>query len=282
MSHTPKLTVESLTSGATNYYSRLSQSVVNGDRQAIPIDTSSPSQLRIRSLTSKLSGIQVNLSEEKQARRADMELKIKQLDERVDRIFSDKGHMSRVKDAIGRLQEGLAQQHVARDMLDEQKTKELRLVESSASLDLNAERTHRKEAENRVLKAIDEKTFNLRMDLANDRKLREEAYDRNQREVRERVAALSTSLREDRAGRDEKYQRAIRRLQEDLLAVTETIEAERKVREQSATAMFQMLEEVSTRMMEDVEGERREREATEETLLKLLEQTCSSVEMTMG
>jgi len=48
--------------------------------------------------------------------------------------------MQLLKDHIGKLQEGLATERIAREILDERKTKELKLVESSVVLDLNVEK----------------------------------------------------------------------------------------------------------------------------------------------
>ncbi|KAG9397592.1 hypothetical protein J8273_0722 [Carpediemonas membranifera] len=270
---------------SNSFYSSLksSHSDYSSEARAPPADYSaSPSQMRIRSLTTKLSGIQVNLDEEKQHRRAESELKIRQLDERIDRLYSAEiSPASKIRDAIGHLQETLASQQVNREMMDEQQTKELRLVESSVAMDLQAERQQRKELESKVIKSIDEACFGVRLEVAKGHKGTEEDFERTQAEIRERAARLAASQKDERALRDEKYQRTIRKYSEDLVLLQGTMKAEQKVREETEQTMFKMLEDVATRMTADVAQEREERQQTEETLLRLLEQTCQSVETSL-
>ena len=59
--------------------------------------------------------------------------------------------------------------------MDERKTKEIKSVESSISLDLTAEKRARKDLDAKIMKQVDETAFALRLDLAREKKLREEA-----------------------------------------------------------------------------------------------------------
>merc|ERR1711881_778648 len=75
-----------------------------------------------------------------------------------------------LKDQITKLQEGLATERIAREILDERKAKELKLVENNVQLDLNVEKQNRKDNETKIQKHIDEKVFALRLDLAKEKK----------------------------------------------------------------------------------------------------------------
>ncbi|KAG9390376.1 hypothetical protein J8273_7726 [Carpediemonas membranifera] len=241
-----------------------------------------PSQMRIRSLTTKLSGIQVNLDEDKQHRQAECELKIRLIDERIDSVYSTDADQGNIRTALNRLQEALASQHVGLEMLAEQGTKELRLVESSVVMDLQAERQQRKELESKTIKSIDEECYSIRLDMNKECKASEEEFERTQAEIRERANRLAAANRSASAEREEKHEQIIRRYTEELMILKETLKAEVTMREEAEQTQFKMLEDVATRMTADVAKERAERQHTEDTLLKLLEQTCQGIEVSLN
>lgn len=106
----------------------------------------------------------------------------------------DDQQFKHLKDSLAKMVEGVQSEQLARDLLDEKKTKEIKLVENNMNIELNIEKQNRRESEAKISKIIDERLYAIRLDLAKEKKIREEAQDQN-------YAAFGDS---------------IRRLQEDL------------------------------------------------------------------
>merc|ERR1712000_646978 len=155
----------------------------------------SPSKLRIHQLSEKLNNLQSGLDDDKKARRDAFDYKILAVEEKLQRnALSEETKFKLLKDQITKLQEGLATERIAREILDERKSKELKLVENNVALDMNVEKQNRKDNENKLVKQIDEKLFALRIDLAKEKKIREEVMDRHAKELAEQIARLSDAV----------------------------------------------------------------------------------------
>merc|ERR1711998_732262 len=93
----------------------------------------SPNKLRIKQLSEKLGFLQDEMDHEKQARSDATELKLKVLDDKLLRAqITEEEKLRPLNEQIERL-------------MDERKTKEIKSVESSISLDLTAEKRARKD-----------------------------------------------------------------------------------------------------------------------------------------
>merc|ERR1712139_322175 len=135
----------------------------------------SPNKLRIRQLSDKLSSLQDEMDHEKQARSDATELKLKVLDDKLLRAqITEEEKLRPLNEQIERL-------------MDERKSKEIKSVESSISLDLTAEKRARKDLDAKIMKQVDETAFALRLDLAREKKLREEAEERHEKEVADEI-----------------------------------------------------------------------------------------------
>merc|ERR1711977_492399 len=97
----------------------MSGTVAVSDRAA------SPNKVKIGQLSGKLQSLQDELEHEKQARSDAVELKL-------------------LNSMMSSLHEELAAERLSREVMDERKTKEIKAVESSISLDLTAEKRQRK------------------------------------------------------------------------------------------------------------------------------------------
>merc|ERR1712166_177265 len=101
----------------------------------------SPNKVRIGQLSGKLQSLQDELEHEKQARSDAVELKLKVLDDKLLRAqISEEEKLKPLNEQISRLHEELAAERLSREVMDERKTKEIKAVESSISLDLTAEK----------------------------------------------------------------------------------------------------------------------------------------------
>lgn len=79
---------------------------------------------------------------------------------------------------------------MSRDLLDERKSKELKLCDNNIQIELNMERQNRRESEAKITKMIDERLYGLKLDLAKEKKIREEAEDRYYRTYGESINRL--------------------------------------------------------------------------------------------
>jgi hypothetical protein len=74
-----------------------------------------------------------------------------------------------------RLVEGVNNEQMARElMIDEKKSKEMKLIDNNIQIEINIEKQHRRESEAKLSKLLDERLYTLRLDLAKEKKLREE------------------------------------------------------------------------------------------------------------
>ena len=88
---------------------------------------------------------------------------------------NDEGRIKQLKETLSRLNEGIQNEQISKDLLDEKKDKELKLTENNLQIEVNVEKQHRRESEAKISKIIDERLYTLRLDLAKEKKIREEA-----------------------------------------------------------------------------------------------------------
>merc|ERR1711990_744899 len=113
----------------------------------------SPNRQRIRALADKLTGLSDELGHEKQARADAVELKLKVLDDKLLRAqISEEEKLKPLNEQIARYVEELSAERLSREVMDERKTKEIKAVESSVSLDLTSEKRARKDLESKMIK----------------------------------------------------------------------------------------------------------------------------------
>merc|ERR1719331_2930215 len=106
-----------------------------------PFSTDAPNGLRIRQLSDKLCQLQGELDTEKEVRGEAVELKLKVLDDKLIRAqISEEEKIKPLHDQINSLTEELYAERLEREMMDESKSKEVKTVESSISLDIAGQR----------------------------------------------------------------------------------------------------------------------------------------------
>merc|ERR1712205_29761 len=116
----------------------------------------SPNKVRVRQLSDRLGVLRDELEGEKQARNDAVELKLRVLDDKLLRAqISEEDKLKPLHEQITKLQEGLAAERLSREVMDERKTKEIKSVESSISLDLTVEKRARKDLESKIMKQVD-------------------------------------------------------------------------------------------------------------------------------
>jgi hypothetical protein len=239
----------------------------------------SPSRLRIKQLGDRLLNLQYGLEDERQSRAEIFQSKLKNLESRVQNSsISTEAKFKLLKDQITKLGETMASERVARELLDERKTKELKLVENNLNIDLNILKQSRKEHEGKVIKSLDEKLYALRLELAKEKKFREEVAETQSQCIEENLSRLTSFVENEAVTREESCTRLNQHVQEEIVKIEDSIQIERKEREEVNNSMMKMLDDMQERLLQEISFERQERQSTEETLLKLLEETCLRVE----
>lgn len=183
-----------------------------------------------------------------------------------------------MKDQITRLHEELATERVSREILDERKTKELKLVESSVTLDLNVEKQGRKGSQGTVQKGIEDRCFQLRVEVTKLKKLRQTAEEKQGKVSGDEIRGMADRIETEQKACSDRMLKLQGRITAEASGIQELMTREKKVREDTENAMLKMLEDTCAKLQGEIKTERKDRETTQETLLKLLEETCARVE----
>ncbi|KAF4713712.1 hypothetical protein FOZ62_005703, partial [Perkinsus olseni] len=239
---------------------------------------------RSSEVSAKLAAIQSNIEEARGPRgRPDgISSKIRQLGDRVQRTISgDQAKIGLISEQITKLRESLHSDTVAAELLTERMQKDLKLVESSADLDINALRQARTDSLAKLEKALNNTVAEITEEYRSRREAQRQRKKDYCRQVAEEVCRLTTEkerLRQARTAEGDKIRETI---EAELSRVGEAVSAERQSRAASEDRMLKKLEEICGRMQGDMAEERRQREEAEEQLITLLEDTCTTTATTV-
>ena len=151
--------------------------------------------------------------------------------------------------------DGLQSDSLARDLLDERKTKELKLSENNVLIDLNVEKQNRRETEAKISKIIDERLYTIRLDLAKEKKVREESQDQSYGSFGEQIARLRDEIQTERFLKDEANQGLIAGLSEEVGRFHELVFQERSLREQANQQVREAIEDLRAKVFAEVQAE---------------------------
>ena len=157
-----------------------------------------------------------------------------------------------LKDQITRLHEELATERVSREILDERKAKELKLVESSVTLDLNVEKQARKGSESTVQKQIEDRCFQLRVDVNKVKKLREASEESQSKVSTDEIRGLANRIEAEQATCADHMLKLQGRVSAEAAGVKDLIARERQVREDTENAMLKMLEDTCAKLQNEI------------------------------
>ena len=152
----------------------------------------SPSKERIKQLSERLLTLQSGVEEEKLSRTEYFDTYLRSFENKIDsstQAFESK--IKLIKDTIGNIGENVSSERMARELLDERKSKELKLSENNLNIELNLLKQSRKEYEIRVSKLLDERLFGLKLDLAKEKKVREEVSEMQSQHLDENIGSLT-------------------------------------------------------------------------------------------
>ncbi|KAF4668686.1 hypothetical protein FOZ61_005938 [Perkinsus olseni] len=263
---------------------------------------------RSSEVSAKLAAIQSNIEEARgpRGRQDGISSKIRQLGDRVQRTISaDQAKIGLISEQLStlainhssaslektcrtplqitKLRESLHSDTVAAELLTERMQKDLKLVESSADLDINALRQARTDSLAKLEKALNNTVAEITEEYRSRRQAQRQRKKDYCRRVAEEVCRLTAEkerLRQARTAEGDKIREAI---EAELSRVGEAVSAERQSRAASEDRMLngRKLEEICGRMQGEMAEERRQREEAEEQLIALLEDTCTTTAPTV-
>jgi len=211
----------------------------------------------------------------------ELEKMVEQTDQRVVSLQQNEGgRLRQLTEQARRLTEGLQAMRAAREIHDERRLKELRMMESSLVLDIGKASHERREAEARTEELGDASLVEHREELRQNHRKREAAHEGQAREFSEEVKRIAAMLDEQRALRVQHGDSVREALEKEFNLLQDAITTEQRLRFETEGTMLRMVEEVCGKMHDEIRQERSQREAVQGKLLGLLEETCSRIEAT--
>jgi len=201
------------------------------------------------------------------------------LDQRVTQMSQgEDARLRMLHDSKQRLIEGLQAIAVAREIQDERRSKEIKVLESNVMLEAANASQMRAEIHSRLEELTAQRFGEHQVDLARHREQRSAAHEETSRVLGEEVRRIASILEEQRAARIESGDRIAASLDAEFQKIHEAIVAEEKLRFDAEGTMLSMVEDVRSKMIGEIQQERHEREAVQSKLLGLLEDTCNRIE----
>ncbi|OMJ68201.1 hypothetical protein SteCoe_34421 [Stentor coeruleus] len=233
---------------------------------------------RVKRLSERLQGIQVNLETDRGSRFVDLEKKLDSLEKDFnDSLEQNAKKFSTVKEQIQKIEKTLDEELHLRDSFFEIKSQEIAEFQARIQEAFTKSMKIRKENENKIYKVIDEKVENIKSKMTEENKALKDSEAEARGYIEQDVPKLYEFVQNCIADREEMEGSLNKKLEGGLADIENDLAVETKTREETEEAMLAMLRDVVSRIKSDLEQERKERESSEETLLSLLEETCSKL-----
>lgn len=209
----------------------------------------------------------------------EIEQMLVQLDQRVIRAFeADEGKLIMFADETSRLLEGLQALRVSREIHEERRHKNIRMMESTVLLDLSRARQAQAEVEARCEQIINARLFELREVYRRENTAQELVQQQFLRDIVDEVDQLRSLLSAHTSMRGEDGERIVACLDGELQKVHDATVEEQKLRVEAQGSMLKMVDDVHTRILTEIDAERLEREAAQSKFLSVLETACLNLE----
>lgn len=201
------------------------------------------------------------------------------LEQRVTQVSqAESARLRMLADHSQRLLENLHAMRVAREIQEERRHKELRMLEGNVTLDLHKAKEEREEMAARLEEKGARCLSEMKESVRTMRLQRDAECEDHTRKIGEDVFRIRGILEEQRVARAQYGERIGASLEGECRRMQGEIVAEQKLRFEAEGSMLRMVEDVCSRMRADIQQERLQREAVQGKLLGLLEETCSRIE----
>ncbi|GIQ88967.1 hypothetical protein KIPB_011328, partial [Kipferlia bialata] len=136
---------------------------------------------RVFSLTERLHSLQNGIETTRSRKLEKVENTLKQMDEKMVQSDNDRDQrFDSIRQGVLRLQEGIVQEHEARESLEEEKTKATEDVQARLKHELVGLSDGRRDSEVRIARAMEQKLAGIRQELAREVQARLEAEETRQ------------------------------------------------------------------------------------------------------
>lgn len=248
------------------------------------MSTRQPSQLlnphneRVRKLSERLHSIQVSFDSEKVSRIEQLEKKFISLEDQIAEFHQQtEQKLGDLRERVSALQKSTEADRVHKEVQLDAIVRDLEGTEARLMNFMENDQGTMREAEMRIMKALDERTASFRSELVKETKAKSENFEYLGETL---SAGLGRSDEANKVAKSdflELQASVFGKLEDDCTSLSNQLLVERTAREDTEEAMLAMLKDVVGRIKSDLELERRDREITEENLLTLLEDGCAKL-----
>jgi chromosome segregation ATPase len=224
----------------------------------------------ISKLSERLMNIQNSLDNEKSYVSKELEKRLFMMQDKFKKnCDKSQNQLTMLKNHLSNLEKALDGEREHRDGLMQQKLKERQTLENKITSLLEEHASARKDRENKLIKAIEDKSEEIQIDLLKDKN-----YDREREHQINEIPMLKENLTILVGEREEMEQSLLKQTSDEFERIRESIEEETRAREESEDDIANYVREVAHQLQERVQNEKIERERMEESILGLLEETC--------
>ena len=203
---------------------------------------------------------------------AEQSLRLAMLEERILELEQEgKESLALMKDQLCQLSEGLRAESTEREIAEDRRAKELKVVESTVTLDLNLERMNRKEGEMRLLKSLDDRCIQFSMEMSSAKSVA------GSKDYAQDFAHVFNELEQESARRQEQEGAILTQVEVERRSIMELLATERKIREDSTKMMHHLIDNIRARFTDELQKEQKARQNTEKTLTRLIEEISKRV-----
>merc|ERR1719253_1001850 len=205
---------------------------------------------------------------------------MKQLDERLSASQDASAKKFGVlKEHMLIFQDALKSEQQNREEFQGRKEEDIVKIDQSLQVTLQAEQDARREAEQKVIRAFEEKNSCLKDEILHTGKVRMDNEAKLRRFLEVDIPKLYEGLKEEVENREAMEQRMLKKAVDEVTQLQGAVLTEKKAREDTEEAILRMMEDVVSKMQGEIQTERRERERVEEMLLTLLNDTCHNLQV---
>ena len=126
----------------------------------------SPATVKMQNIADRLKQSSSTQKMDRDRSRSEVEKAVKRIEDSLAKIAAtDRSQFQSQKEQMAAVQDALATQKAQREIQDDKKTKEIRVVEAAVTVEFNLERQHRKELDQKVQDLVAEREHGLRGQL---------------------------------------------------------------------------------------------------------------------
>lgn len=152
------------------------------------------------------------------------------IEEKIRKSYqNDEANFKIFKDKVSRIGESLKSQVNGREILEQAKEKEVKVLENNFGMQLSLEKQSRREFESDFIREFDDKMGRLRLEMVDERKENDSKISNMLNNVSDELSLIQGELFAERRAREETYDKIIKKLGGDVLRLNDILNSEKKV-----------------------------------------------------